>query len=53
MAKFMTLAESLLNRGWESSVFGLSGSSDGGESACNAGDLGSIPRSGRSRRREW
>ena len=48
MAKFMTLAESLLNRGWESSVFGLSGSSDGGESACSAGDPGSIPRSGRS-----
>ena len=48
MPKFMTLAESLLNRGWESSVFGLSGSSDGGESACNAGDPGSIPRSGRS-----
>ena len=45
----MTLAKSLLlNRSGESSVFGLSGGSDGRESAWNAGDLGSIPGSGRS-----
>ena len=32
----------------------FSGGSDGKESACNAGDPGSIPRSGRSLwRREW
>ena len=29
-------------------IFGLSGSSDGKESAYNVGDLGSIPRLGRS-----
>ena len=29
-------------------IMGFSGGSDGKESACNAGDLGSIPRSGRS-----
>ena len=45
----MTLAKSLLlNRSGKSSVFGLSGGSDGRESAWNAGDLGSIPGSGRS-----
>ena len=31
----------------------LSGDSDGKESACNARDLGSIPRSGNPWRREW
>ena len=30
------------------SLLGFSGGSDGKESACNAGDLGSIPGSGRS-----
>ena len=30
-------------------LVGLSGGSDGKESACSAGDLGSIPGSGRSR----
>ena len=30
---------------------GFPGGSDGRESACSAGDLGSIPRSGKSRRR--
>ena len=29
-------------------VLGLPGGSDGKESACNAGDMGSIPGSGRS-----
>ena len=32
---------------------GFPGGSDGKESACNAGDLGSIPGSGRPSRRQW
>ena len=35
------------------STEGFPGSSDGKESACNTGDLGSIPGLGRSPREEW
>ena len=35
-------------------MFGFPGSSNGKDSACNAGDQGSIPRLGKSlKRREW
>ena len=33
---------------WDKCSLGLHGGSDGKESACNVGDLGSIPGSGRS-----
>ena len=42
----------LAGRGWGNEVLtsrdGFPGGSDGKESACNAGDMGSIPGSGRS-----
>ena len=42
--------EDPLEKGWatRSSILGLPGSSDSKESACNVGDLGSIPGLGRS-----
>ena len=36
-----------------SKIKGFSGGSDGKESACNAGNPGSIPGSGRSSEKEW
>ena len=42
----------LAGRGWGNEILtsrdGFPGGSDGKESACNAGDMGSIPGSGRS-----
>ena len=41
-------ADTLVLRGDDSNHLGFPGGSDGKESTCNAGDLGLIPRLGRS-----
>ena len=48
---FLLLLAGVVNACWQ---MGFQGGSDGKESACNGGDLGSIPRLGRFPwRREW
>ena len=41
------------NVGYQNYYMGFPGGSDGKKSACNMGDLGSIPELGRSPREEW
>ena len=54
-AAALGLPEQSTSWNWTCSRWGFPGGSDGKESACNVGDLGSIPRLGRFPpwRREW
>ena len=48
MTNFVSSTQQIVSSSNPYFVTGLPGGSDGKESACNAGDLGSIPGSGRS-----
>ena len=52
MTNFVSSTQQIVSSSNPYFVTGLPGGSDGKESACNAGDLGPIPGSGKSLREE-